>query len=521
MAFSEPSDLPWFLALFNSRVFDDFIALFAGKIGGVQYEAGLIQRLPVPSVARERVSATAEHARRGWGFKRILDTRNETSHAFALPALLQVEGPNLNARIASYLRVVREVEAELERIESDIDESCFELYGIDKGDRRRVTEGVGVQAHDAALGQTEDAEAAEVANGAYERQSRISAGALAAELVGWAVGVVFGRFDVRLATSARQLPRDPEPFDPLPLVSPGMLADEDSLPADSPPVRYQIGLPENGVLVDDAGDPRDIEGAARAVFNAVFGVHADSWWNDTAALLDPKGRGLRTWLGTGFFDHHVKQYSMSKRKSPILWQLGTPSGRYAIWLYALRLTPDSLFRVQNDVIGPKLAFEERALTRLVQSGGGSVSASESKEIARQAQFVEELRAMFDETRRVSPLWNPDLDDGVVLSMAPLWRLVPQNKTWQKELKGKWDGLATGKYDWSHIAMHLWPERVIPKCVTGRSLAIAHGLEEEFWAEDANGKWAPRQVDNATVERLVQERSSAAVKWALADLLAAG
>jgi hypothetical protein len=70
-------------------------------------------------------------------------------------------------------------------------------------------------------------------------------------------------------------------------------------------------------------------------------------------------------------------------------------------------------------------------------------------------------------------------------------------------------------------MHLWPERVIPKCASDRSLAIAHGLEEELWAEDAGGKWASRQVDGTTVERLVQERSSAAVKAALADLLAAG
>jgi hypothetical protein len=29
----------------------------------------------------------------------------------------------------------------------------------------------------------------------------------------------------------------------------------------------------------------------------------------------------------------------------------------------------------------------------------------------------------------------------------------------------------GKYDWSHVAMHLFPERVVPKCATDRSLAI--------------------------------------------------
>ena len=72
-------------------------------------------------------------------------------------------------------------------------------------------------------------------------------------------------------------------------------------------------------------------------------------------------------------------------------------------------------------------------------------------------------------------------------MAPLWRLVP-HKPWQRELKKKWAELAAGKYDWAQLAMHLWPERVVPKCAEDRSLAIAHGLEDVFWVEDEDGKW---------------------------------
>jgi hypothetical protein len=52
------------------------------------------------------------------------------------------------------------------------------------------------------------------------------AGALAAELADWLVGVAFGRFDLRLATGERLIPPEPEPFDPLPVSSPGMLTDE-------------------------------------------------------------------------------------------------------------------------------------------------------------------------------------------------------------------------------------------------------------------------------------------------------
>ena len=123
-------------------------------------------------------------------------------------------------------------------------------------------------------------------------------------------------------------------------------------------------------------------------------------------------------------------------------------------------------------------------------------------------------------KRVAPLWNPNLDDGVIINFAPLWRLVPQNKSWQKELKSTWDALCEGKYDWAHLAMHLWPERVVPKCAKDRSLAIAHGLEDVFWVEGADGKWTARKTPTRSVDELVRERTSPAVKAALKSLLEA-
>jgi len=123
----------------------------------------------------------------------------------------------------------------------------------------------------------------------------------------------------------------------------------------------------------------------------------------------------------------------------------------------------------------------------------------------------------DEVKCVAPLWNPILDDGVVLTMASLWRLVPQHKPWQRELKGKWDELAAGKNDWAHLAMHLWPERVIPKCSANRSLAIAHGLEDVFWTKGDDCKWKPRPMPTRLVDGLVRERTSVAVKAALKGL----
>ena len=161
---------------------------------------------------------------------------------------------------------------------------------------------------------------------------------LTAELVSWAVGVAFGRFDVRLATGERELPAEPEPFDPLPVCSPGMLVGEDGLPVAGPPPGYPLDFPRDGILVDDPGDPRDLTAAVRACLRRRLRGGADGWWDEAAALLDPRGHDLRAWLRSGFFERHLKLHSKSRRKAPILWQLGTPSGRYSVWLYAHRLT---------------------------------------------------------------------------------------------------------------------------------------------------------------------------------------
>ena len=53
MAFTpEQAPADW-LSLFNSDAFDDLIGFFAGKVGGVQYEVGLIQSVPVPQLLPE------------------------------------------------------------------------------------------------------------------------------------------------------------------------------------------------------------------------------------------------------------------------------------------------------------------------------------------------------------------------------------------------------------------------------------------------------------------------------------
>jgi hypothetical protein len=514
-AFTLSEDLLSTLAIFSSSTFDYLFKTTLGRFNYPEFIVGALLRLPWVLPAAEVRQRLGMLARRASSVRRSLYTRIETSHVFTLPALLQVEGETLSARAVAWTERERRIEADLAAIQLEIDECCFTLYGIDDADRRAMIEGF-------ALGRDELNESTDAAlpgmlsDDEQSSQNDNNEMELATELMSWVVGAAFGRFDTTLVQTGGTLASESELFDPLPLYSPAILVGDAGLPLKNVPIGYPVVFPVNGMLVDDRGHGSDLIAAVRTVVDKVFPIRADTWWNELAAMLDPKHHDLRVWLTSSFFGYHLKRYSASHRKAPILWQLAVPSGGYSIWLYAHRLTSDTLFQIQNDVLVPKLVHEERQLTDLTRGAGSNPSARERKEIAEKEALVAELRFFLDEVKRVAPLWNPKLDDGVVLTMAPLWRLV-SHKDWQKELKSKWADLVAGKYDWAQAAMHLWPERVVPKCSTDRSFAIAHGLECIFWAEGDGGRWKLRSTPTRPVDELIRERTSIAVKAALKEL----
>jgi hypothetical protein len=496
VADDSPNELLALCAIVNSQVFGYLVAVQLARTELAQsYEVGLIQKTPVPELPTESSVSLAGLARRAWSLKRTLDSTNETSHAFLLP-------PGLNEKVTGI--DLASVERELAFIQSQIDDAAFTLYGIASEDRSIVESS---SKHSAGTDTSPDAEADDDAE-----EPAPEFGWAAAPIYSWLVGVAFGRFDPRLATDLvdayrttegppytllrgrRAVPPEPEPFDPLPARSPGMWP-EDEIPVVVPP----------DIMVDDPGHNDDLR-AHVADAAAHTGI--------------PEPGDLREWLAKEFFPLHIKMYSKSRRKAPIYWQLATPSAGYSVWLYIHAFSKDTLFRVQNDYVAPKLAHEERRLESLASELRDGATAAQRKQLAAQEGLVEELRAFLDEVKRVAPLWKPNLDDGVVINFAPLWRLVPQNKSWQKELKSTWDALCEGKYDWAHLAMHLWPERVVPKCAKDRSLAIAHGLEDVFWVEGTDGKWTARKTPTRSIEELVRERTSPAVKEALKTLIEA-
>lgn len=498
-------------AVTNSAPFSALVALQLARTELAQsFEVGLIQQTPLPTLSPQQEAVLAEAALRAWSNKRKLDEIAEQSHAFHLPAQLTTGAWTLTERAANWATQTAAIERELVAIQSIIDESCFKLYGLSDDDRQAIERGFGsspMPTSDESNSDGDD-EPDEDATPSLDPAS------LTAQLLSYTIGTALGRFDIRLATGERPLPPEPDPFDPLPACSPGMLTDSAGLPVTAPPPGYPIPFPTDGILVDDPGHDRDLLARIHQVFTVLFASDADDRLAEAVSILDPSAQTLRPWLRRTFFEEHIQRYSKSRRKAPIYWRLGTPSGSYSVWIYIHRFNKDTLHRVLNDHVAPKLRYESSKLATLQSEAGPSPAPSQRKALAEQETLVDELQALRAELDRVAPLWDPDLDDGVVINASFLHRLFAHTRAWQKECESHWQKLQKGEYDWAHLAMRLWPERVVPKCADDRSLAIAHGLEDVLWQEEPDGKWRPLPVTDAEIAALVQERTRPAVKDAL-------
>src|SRR5690606_35603293 len=183
----------------------------------------VIQRTPVPSLTEVQRKQLASLARRAWSLKRTADSVNETSHAFVLPAALSAAASGDRSLVIK--------KTEMDEIHAAIDAIAFDLYVFEEAD------------WEVANGPVTDEETAETDEeddgGEVEAEVPSTDG-----LLSWAVGVAFGRFDLRIATGERPLEPEPEPFDPLPSTAPGML-----------PEGAQPFHADDGILVDEQGHP--------------------------------------------------------------------------------------------------------------------------------------------------------------------------------------------------------------------------------------------------------------------------
>ena len=205
------------------------------------------------------------------------------------------------------------------------------------------------------------------------------------------------------------------------------------------------------ICVDDPGHKWDVSDRIRAALKDSKWQIKDSELNLLWQALGCDRGGAQSYFARQFFDDHKTRYSKSLRKAPIYWQLATPSASYSIWLYYHRLTKDTFFKVA-EVAKDKLKHERLKLDQLRKEAGMEPTKLQRESIEDHAKWVADLSSFSEEVELVAPLWNPNLNDGVIINFAPLWRLVPQNKSWQMECRSCWDKLVKGDYDWCHLAM---------------------------------------------------------------------
>ena len=188
---------------------------------------------------------------------------------------------------------------------------------------------------------------------------------------------------------------------------------------------------------------------------------------------------------SGFFSAHLKAYSKGRREAPIYWPLATPSGGYTLWVYYPNLGSQTLYTAVNDFVEPRLQQVGGDLSALRTKGSARTRDDERRFGSLQALELE-LIELRDTLLRLAPTYKPNQDDGVQITAAPLWSLF-RHKPWQKVLKDTWAKLEKGDYDWAHLALNYWPERVREKCKSDKSLAIAHGLEDLYVEPEAQQK----------------------------------
>ncbi len=493
------------LAVFNSVVARLLAAIANGSLeaegggGANSYEAGIIANVVVPASdwdSQRAVKAAQEIVE----LKQRWDSIVPETRGFA-PAWLLNSRPCLQD-LRTYLQSqALTYESELRHCQESIDAVVCRAYGVE---RDYIYDLVNEMAPDSEV-LCERVDVSEIVDPFVH------------DVISTLVGSVFGRWDLRLSIRHDPVIVKPDPFAPLPPCPPGMLQNAHGLPATPAdvPADYPLRISWPGILVDQAGHPEDIEARVRDALRALWPDNADAIEQEACQILGVES--LREYFASPgrFFDDHLKRYSKSRRAAPIYWPLSTASGSYTLWLYYHRLSDQTLYWCVNDFVEPRLKVIGDQLSVIRRKANRS--REEEREMERLSQFETELREFRDELLRVAAWWRPNLNDGVQITAAPLWRLF-RHRAWQRRLKETWEQLEAGDYDWAHLALSIWPARVVPKCVTDRSLAIAHDLEEVFWVEDPPGSWRNLHSPDEEIEGLVATQRSPA-RERLAVLLA--
>lgn len=283
---------------------------------------------------------------------------------------------------------------------------------------------------------------------------------MAQEIVMTLVGMAFGRWNTAYTKGEKAVPAFGDVFDALPFMPVVSQGDE--------PCPKALHVPEDGIMTNDANSPSCLSAHVREVMHELWGDRADDLEYELCSLIGCKSLQAYLQSPTGFFDYHFKRYTKSRRKAPIYWLLASEDGSVDYWVYYPKLSKNTL---------PQLIIHlreqgEQVRTTLNAALAAHDKAQEAQQRAKQAQ-VEGMMEVLN--RLLAAGYTPNHDDGVPVTAAPLCHLAA-SRLWRQECEKNMEQLESGDYDWSHLAMSMYPARVTQKAKKDWCMALTHGLE---------------------------------------------
>ena len=327
---------------------------------------------------------------------------------------------------------------------------------------------------------------------------------MAQEIVMELVGMAFGRWDADYATGKKTIPEFGDVFDALPFMPVVSLQNESSPNASGSgfPAREQnipskgtnnsqggntngayFSIPEDGILSMDADSPLSLTTHVRDVMRYIWDERADDIEYELCQLIGCKN--LQNYLEspTGFFDYHFKRYTKSRRKAPIYWPLSSEDGILTYWVYYPKLNQNTLH---------SLILKLRDENERLHSQIAATTDKTQQTLLRGRQ--QQVEGMMDELNNIiNAGYKPNHDDGVPVTSCPLVKLIV-HRGWKQECTENWEDLQKGEYDWSHLAMSMFPARVTQKAKKDWCLALTHGLEHLCENKPKEKKTRKKKVD---------------------------
>lgn len=486
-----PSLIFSLLGILNSRCTS---VLLSAMNPTINFQVGDLNNLPLPNLKTEQAKTLNDFVSKTIFLTRRIILQNENTINFIAPLPWKTgltDLSNFQERIG-----------ELER---QIDNEVFSLYKISPEDRVFIDKELTGEALSEIEENSEDKTSDE-----EDSPQTVNPEELASHWISYSIGAVLGKFKIGKSRKINPATKNEKQT-----LGNAIYYREDfaigSLPAPSEEEFNElVGAPETFAYIDEQGGrhifPREVEKSLRAlVFEDGISVLDEGHPRDLASrvekalvlMLGEQGTSeviqalggeasgaqafLRQFLGKDYFTKwHFKWY----RKRPIYWAIQSAKRSYGFVIFHEKITRDTFYAIQRD---PYLDTKRNAISLKMGDLQGSMSTatgSTRKRLEKELDGLQKVSAELEEFAKdlesitmggynPSPEW---IDDGVILRMAPLWKVIP---IWKAEPKKYWERLEAGDFDWSRIAMNYWSDRVKAKCKTNKSYAIAHGHEEWY------------------------------------------